>query len=119
MPSETIEITLIFFILFIISLSIVNLFLSLQENVFSSLNKLFLEIIKNKVFLAYIASSLFENSTVTLDLSSLQNTWIVGNPNGLTININTDATAIAVNNTKGIGYGVVYFYNKNNTIYIL
>ena len=119
MPSETIEATLIFFILFIISLSIVNIFLSLQEDMLSSLDKLSLEITKNKVFLAYISSLLFENTTIALDLSTHQNARIIGSFNGLTININTDATAIAVNNTKGIGYGIVYFYNNNGIIYIL
>ena len=119
MPSETIEISLIFFILFIISLSIVNIFLSLQENAFSSLNKMFLELIKNRIFLTYITSSLFENSTIVLELFNLQNTWIVGSSSDLTININTDSVSIAVNNTKGIGYKMIYFYNKNGTIYIL
>ncbi|HIP89987.1 MAG TPA: hypothetical protein EYH22_00310 [Candidatus Nanopusillus sp.] len=119
MPSETVEAAFIFFILFIISVSIINLFLALQKNSFSSLDKMLVEEIKNKIFLAYITSLSFKNSTIILDLSDFKNTWIIGNFDGLTINIEADSTEIAVNNTKGVGYGKVYFYNKNGIIYII
>jgi len=116
MPVETIEITLIFLIMFIFSASVILLFQSITDP--HKILDYFYPYAKNNVFLCYSIVYSLKNSTLFCKPSYTFETKVVAVQNGLEVSSSRFYYIINVNNVSGFAIGDFYLYNDNQTIYI-
>jgi|GEM_PF-4167579 len=116
MPVETLEITLIFLILFTFSASIILLFRGIADP--SRVLNQFYPYTKNNVFLCYSISYLFKNSTVFCIPSHTFETKVSATQTGLEVSSSSFYYLINVSNISGFAVGSFYLYNDGQTIYI-
>ncbi len=119
MPVESIEITLIFFIMFVAGSSMVYLFLNLQNSVQNQMQLEILHLVKNKIFLGYLLSKSNPSTVIKVTPSNNLPTSVIGNTHGVIVQIGNRVDTINVTDLSGIGYDTFYIYNDNGTLYIV
>ena len=121
MPVESIEITLIFFIMFLGSVSIVYLFSSLQNTFFHNLYSSIGVLAKNSFFTDYILAKYNSLTTVRCNPTETMDTMVVGTTRGVYIQVTNTNVYETINtyDISGVGFRSFYIYNDSGTIRII
>ena len=121
MPVESVEITLIFFIMFVTGMSFVYIFSSLQSNYLKNIHEYIGIVSRNNFFFDYIYAKQVPTSVIKCAPSTTHQTFVLGNYYGVYIQLlNTNVVeSLNLTDVSGVGTDVLYIYNDKGIINIV